>query len=67
MLPDDDEERYLEDAAVCPWCDHRHHDSQEFDDEVDEHDCEKCGKPFGISRVYTVEYNTCKVHKKGGA
>lgn len=64
MLPDDDEERFGEDCAVCPWCDHRHEDSQEFFDEVDEYECDKCGKALGITRVYTIEYNTSKVHKK---
>lgn len=66
MLPDDDEERYGEDSAVCPWCDYRHVDSWEFADDVDEHECHNCERLFSISRHTMITYNTRKVYKKGG-
>jgi len=53
--------------VVCPWCGYEHNDSWDrsmSDGDCNEDDCGKCGKPFTVSCIVTVEYSTEKDHAR---
>ena len=57
-------DRYIDDEpsgdeVVCPWCNHEHRDSWDYDwtaNETAEIDCEECGKTFEARRSFDVTY-----------
>lgn len=53
--------------VTCPWCGHQDSDSWERhmnDGDCEEEECGKCGMPFVVSCIVTVEFSTEKDHAR---
>ena len=51
----------LNEVPICPYCGHMHHNVEDFifdGAELDEDECESCGKFFQTERQITVRYTT---------
>lgn len=49
--------------AICPWCGYEHLDTWDFFDRnteetVEGAECDRCGRPFTITRNVSVTYST---------
>lgn len=54
----------LREVPICPYCGHRHTDLEDFvfdNAELDEDECNSCGKIFQTERQVTVRYTTRKM------
>lgn len=52
---------WMAEVPICPYCGHRHIDLNDFvfdNTELDEDECESCGKFFQTERQITVRYTT---------
>jgi hypothetical protein len=56
-----EDERWDDQWAICPHCDHQHGDCWEWVKEDErQHKCDKCGKAYVAWAEYSVTYNTRK-------
>jgi hypothetical protein len=63
--PDEIDHDYTDDI-VCPWCGKHYQDCGDWFDggrESASHDCDECGKPFSVTREFSVTYTTEKEEK----
>lgn len=57
----DGAETYSSSGPVCPYCGHNHGDTEPgfFNENLDEMDCDKCGRHFLVSVYISVSW-TCE-------
>ena len=53
------ESQHDDDKAICPYCEHSYEvESEDYDEETREEDCDKCGKSFWINQEFSVSTTT---------
>ena len=46
--------------SICPYCLHRYQvESEDYDEDPREGECENCGKSYWLRQIFTVTHETC--------